>query len=414
MGFLIVISGFSCSTDPVSEVRVVSDGQGQRLQVNGEDYMIFGMNWDYFPIGTNYSYNLWSQSDEIILSALANEMPLLKNMGVNTIRQYSHIPPRWVQFIYEEYGIFTVLNHSFARYGLELNGQWVGKVNYSDLTVRQIVLDEVSEMVESFHEVPGVLMWLLGNENNFGLFWEGGETENLPEGESVETYRARHLYSLFNEAISAIHELDDKRPVAIANGDLLFLDIIAEEIENLDVFGTNVYRGLSFDDLFQAVDQKLGIPVMLTEFGADAFHAIEMQEDQASQARYLLENWHEIYTQSSGQGKLGNAIGGFTFQFSDGWWKHGQQTNLDSHDTHASWSNGGYSHDFVPGNNNMNEEWFGICAKGPSDSLGLYDLIPRTAYYTLQEIHSLNPYTTDVTPDQINNHFSNIQSAREN
>ena len=31
--------------------------------------------------------------------------------------------------------------------------------------------------------------------------------------------------------------------MAMANGDLGYLDIIAEEVHGLDVFGSNVYRG---------------------------------------------------------------------------------------------------------------------------------------------------------------------------
>ena len=73
-------------------------------------------------------------------------------------------------------------------------------------------------------------------------------------------------------------------------------------------------------------------------------------------------------------GKTGIYVGGFTFQFSDGWWKFGfdDRENADRHDTNASWANGGYGFDFVDGKNNMNEEWFGICAKGPTNERGLY------------------------------------------
>ena len=164
--------------------------------------------------------------------------------------------------------------------------------------------------------------------------------------------------------------------MAIANGDVQYIDIIAQECKGLDVFGTNVYRGISARDLFQVVQDKLGVPVMFTEFGADAFNAREMREDQATQARYLIGQWQEIYEQSTGKGRVGNAIGGFIFQWSDGWWKFGQESRLDVHDTNASWPNGGYVEDFVEGENNMNEEWWGICAKGPPDARGLFDALP--------------------------------------
>jgi len=48
--------------------------------------------------------------------------------------------------------------------------------------------------------------------------------------------------------------------VAIANGDLQYIDLIAEECKGLDILGTNVYRGISARDLFQVVKDKLGSP----------------------------------------------------------------------------------------------------------------------------------------------------------
>ncbi|NQV29685.1 MAG: hypothetical protein HQ508_02250 [Candidatus Marinimicrobia bacterium] len=408
--FVACIAIFSCASDPNSmTVKVLSDSNGHRLQVAGEDFMIFGMNWDYFPIGTNYAYNLWAQPDDIIIAALDREMSLLKDMGANTIRQYNSIPPRWVKYIYEQFGIFTTLNHPFGRYGIMVDNRWVANVDYGDLQTRKAILADVDSMVGQYQSVPGVLMWLLGNENNYGLHWNSAESQDLPGQAEPQIVQAHQLYSLLNEAINSIHTLDNQHPVAIANGDLQYIDIIAEEIKNLDIFGCNVYRGVSFGDLFDQVEQKLGIPIMLTEFGADAYNASAMIEDQKAQANYLLQNWREIYEQSSGKGKIGNAIGGLTFQFCDGWWKFGLDSNLDIHDTHASWTNGGYSEDFIHGQNNMNEEWFGICEKGASDEHGLYQLYPRAAYFTLQQIHSLNPCRPSVTLDQIEKHFSEIQ-----
>ena len=37
----------------IDKVSVVSNDEGMKLVVNGEDFMINGMNWDYIPIGTN-------------------------------------------------------------------------------------------------------------------------------------------------------------------------------------------------------------------------------------------------------------------------------------------------------------------------------------------------------------------------
>ncbi|PHN02918.1 glycoside hydrolase family 2 TIM barrel-domain containing protein [Flavilitoribacter nigricans] len=405
---LILSLAVTSAVAQADQVSVIKNDEGMKLVVNGADFMINGMNWDYFPIGTNFSYSLWNQSDDIIKAALDTEMSMLKHMGVNVIRQYTGVQPRWIQYIYEKYGIYTMLNHSFGRYGLTLNGEWVPNTEYADPRTRQLLLSETQAMVEAYKNTPGLLLYLLGNENNYGLFWEGAETEDIPVEDRKSTARARAMYKLFNEATVAMKGIDKAHPVAICNGDLLFAEIIAEECADVDIFGVNMYRGVSFGDAFQRVKDELDMPIMFTEFGADAFNAVENEEDQRSQAYYMVGNWQEIYQNAAGMGKVGNSLGGFTFQFSDGWWKFGQTTNLDVHDNNASWSNGGYQSDFVAGENNMNEEWFGICAKGPTNARGLYDLYPRAAYYALKEVHLLDPFASGVSLSTIDEHFGQI------
>ncbi|MDE2795666.1 MAG: hypothetical protein OXL34_12675, partial [Gemmatimonadota bacterium] len=246
-------------------IELVKDDSGTRLQVDGEDIMVLGVNWDYFPVGTTYNYNFWTEPDHIIEAALEREMSLLKAMGGNAIRAYVGITPHWVRYIYEKYGIYTILNHALARYGVTVGGVFNANTDYSDPRARAVVMAEIEEMVNAFKDTPGVLMWLLGNENNYGLVWSSAETEDLPAGEA-DAYRARHMYSLFGDVAKRIKEMDPTRPVAMANGDLQYIDIIAEEVPDLDVFGTNVYRGISFGDLFQEVHDKLDRPVMFTEF----------------------------------------------------------------------------------------------------------------------------------------------------
>lgn len=395
------------------KVVIENNDSGMKLKVDGKDFMVNGMNWDYFPIGTNYSYSLWNQSDDFIRQALDDEMGLLQNMGVNSIRVYTGIPKKWIEYIYTNYGIYTMLNHSFGRYGLTIDGVWKPNTEYSDAKTRELLLKEVKELASEYKDTKGLLLFLLGNENNYGLFWDGAETEDIPIQDRKSTVRARAMYKLFNEATIAMKAIDSNHPIAICNGDLLFLDIIAEECKDVDVFGTNVYRGVSFGDLFERVKKEYGKPVLFTEFGADAFNVLSNQEDQNAQAFYLKGNWKEIYENAAGLGKTGNAIGGYTFQFSDGWWKYGQTKNLDIHDSNASWSNGGYQKDFIEGQNNMNEEWFGICAKGPTNEKGHYQLYPRAAYYVLKDIHKLNPFKEGINTQVVNTHFgeANLMDA---
>ncbi len=392
-----------------SKVAVLSNKEGMKLVVDGKDFIVNGMNWDYFPIGTNYSYSLWNQKDSFIQQALDEEMGLLKNMGVNTIRVYSGMPKKWIEYIHTNYGIYTMLNNPFGRYGLTINGVWTPNTEYSDAKTKELLLSDVKKMATDYKDTKGLLLFLLGNENNYGLFWDGAETENIPLKDRKSTIRARSMYKLFNEAVVAMKTIDTSHPIAICNGDLLFLDIIAEECKDVDILGTNVYRGVSFGDLYDRVKKEYGKPVLFTEFGSDAFNVLTNQEDQNSQAFYLKGNWKEIYENAYGMGKAGNCLGGFTFQFSDGWWKYGQTKNLDMHDDNASWSNGGYQKDYTEGENNMNEEWFGICAKGPTNDKGFYQLYPRAAYYVLKELHQFNPFADATSKTLLNNHFDKAQ-----
>lgn len=405
------------SAHAFGQVKIADNNEGQKLTVNGKPLMINGMNWDYYPVGTNYNYSLWTQSDEFITAALDSEMSLLKNMGVNSIRVYVGIPKKWITYIYEKYGIYTMLNHSFGRYGLNVKGKWVANTDYADPATRELLLKEVKDLATQYKDTPGLLLFLLGNENNYGLFWEGAETEDVPMEDRKSTQKAVPMYQLFNEAAKEMKAISTDHPVAICNGDLLFLDIIAKECKDIDIFGTNVYRGVSFGDLFQRVKNEYGKPVMFTEFGADAFNEISQKEDQDAQSNYLIGNWQDIYENAAGMGKAGNSIGGYTFQFSDGWWKYKQTENLDVHDTNASWSNGGYIKDYQKGTNNMNEEWFGICAKGATDANGGYQLYPRSAYYTLKQVHQFNPYESGAqykSADTVKNYFDGINIADAN
>mgnify|MGYP000026463536 FL=1 len=150
-------------------------------------------------------------------------------------------------------------------------------------------------MANEYKNTEGLLLYLLGNENNYGLFWAGSETEDFPDDATMKKAmgekRGRPMYQLFNEAALLMKKIDINHPIAMCNGDLLFIDIIAEECIDVDIYGTNMYRGKSFGDAFQKVKDKLNKPILFTEFGVDAFNALNKEEDQKMQSFYLTENW---------------------------------------------------------------------------------------------------------------------------
>ena len=137
-----------------NKVVVLNNEQGIQLVVNDTNFIINGMNWDYFPIGTNYTYSLWEQPGDFIKSVLDTEMSLLKEMGVNSIRVYMGIQPKWITYIYENYGIYTMINHSFGRYGLLINGVWVPETNYGIVEVQKVLMEQVSKMAEEYKNTP--------------------------------------------------------------------------------------------------------------------------------------------------------------------------------------------------------------------------------------------------------------------
>lgn len=383
-----------------AKVAVLQDAQGFKLQVEGKDFLIKGMNWGSIPVGENYAYDLWTKPDSFIKDVLDTEMSMMKSMGVNAIRLFSMPPPKWVQYIYEKYQIYTVVTHLMGRYGFSLNGVWIPQVDYSDPKMREAIKKDVVAEVEKYKDTPGVLMFMLGNENNYGLVWSSSEIENLPVGERDHA-RAEHLYSLFGEVATAVKATGAKQPVAMANGDIQYLDLIVKNASSIDILGANVYRGKNSTDLFEKVKAVLNKPVFFSEFGSDAFNAKTGKEDGVAQAEILKSQWLDIYDHSYGQGKTGNAVGGFIFQWSDEWWKYKQTEYLEQHDLNASWSNGGYEFDFQEGHNNMNEEWFGIASKSRNDARGHYKLTPRPAYYVLKQVWSNDPYDPNLKPGTV-------------
>jgi len=390
--FLLAVAFFFLAHQVVASdtVETVKDNNGWKLLVNGENFFVKGVVWGYSPKGENYSYNLWDKPDDFIKKVLQQDFSMMMKAGVNAIRSFSTIPPKWVTYINDTYGIKTAINPLMGRYGALIDGVWTPNTDYSDKRTRQILIDEVLEVVARYRDVRGVLMFALGNEANYGLSWSSFEIENLPVGEQ-QAAKAKYLYSMYADAIRAGRYLAPNKPFTIVNGDIQYMSIIRESLGDMDLLGVNAYRGKNFTSLWKDVSDGLDLPVLFFEFGSDALNAKTGKEAQKEQADLLVSQWKDMYSQSHGNG-YSNSIGGFVFQWRDEWWKYKQVENLTKHDKTASWSNGGYEFDYVEGRNNMNEEWWGITRMGDINEDGVYVTEPRVALDALTSVWALDPF----------------------
>lgn len=236
---------------------------------------------------------------------------LITDMGINTIRAYHHLYNKELfRRLYDEYGLYILVGDLIGGYATGSGALWHEGTDYNNPEHQKNMLDCVVEMVKEYRDEPYVLMWVLGNENVYGV---ANNAKEFPES----------FFDFVNRAARMIHELDPTRPVAYANGDILFMDIFSEKCPEVDVFGANVYRGeQGFGrHFFMTVRDLLDRPVLVTEYGASAFaDGFTQEEAENFQSMYLANNWEDLTAHMAGRG-VGNALGGVLFEFTDGWWK---------------------------------------------------------------------------------------------
>jgi len=353
-----------------------------QLFVKGKPFIVKGVCYNPIPIGENYDYDWWSDPNKPWIV----DGKLMKEMGINTIRFYQpgenvESVRRVTSDLYNLYGIRTILGHwlDFWEYPYPA---------YGDLDFRERIKKEVLDMVEEFKDEEGLLLWILGNENNYSFSgqvnpWTSDEIEREIDLSKRINLKAKIYYSFVNELAKEIKKIDPHHPVALGNGELRWLDFAKDFCPDIDLVACIVYRGKTFGNLFRGLKQIFDRPLLISEFGADAYDVYRNREDENMQAFFLESQWKEIFKNLRGQGE-GNCLGGTIFEWNDEWWKH---PDWKTHDTISHWSNGSYYFDIKAKNNlNMNEEWFGIVALSEEKELGVNKRIPRKSYYVLREL----------------------------
>jgi beta-galactosidase/beta-glucuronidase len=396
IALLIVIVGillaaglyhYVSSVPKISTISIDKEN-GYKLMVDGKPFLIKGVCYSPVPIGKDYEYNFWGDPAKPWLE----DGTLMKEMGVNTVRFYrAGKNPEEVnqalKDLYEKFGIRALMGHYLGFW------DWPPP-NYSDQSFKDKIKTQVLEMVRLYKDNPGVLMWVLGNENNYSFDqnvqrWTSDELDAMdPQTQKKE--KARIYYSYVNELAREIKKIDSRHPVVLGVGETTSLEIAGEYAPDIDVIGVIAYRGPSFGNLFRQVKQKFDLPVVLIEWGADSYNATKRQPDEENQAQFLKLQWQDIERNADPKKGVGNVLGGTLFEWNDEWWKGNENLphTWSVQDTAGHWNNASYYFDAdSPTRTNMNEEWWGVVSLSPKKSAGGNDeRIPKKSYEVLKSL----------------------------
>ena len=377
------------SLSHVPKVTVDKKADGYRLFIDGKPFVIKGVCYSPIPVGKDYEYNFWGDTGKPWLA----DGKLMKEMGVNTVRFYRvGKNPAEVR---------AVLDGLYRNYGIRsLVGNYLGlwnwpPPNYTDDEFRNKVRAEVLEMVRLYKDGPGVLMWVLGNENNYSFDrdiqrWSSDAIDALPDPESRRKEKARIYYSFVNELAKEIKKIDPSRPVVMSVGEISSLDLAKPVCPDIDVIGMIAYRGPTFGNLFRQVKDKFDKPVVMIEYGADSFNAATREPDEPNQADFIKLQWQDIARNFAGGKGSGNALGGTLFEWTDEWWKGNENIphTWSVHDEAGHWQNTSYHFDaYGADRNNMNEEWWGVVSLDPKKKTGgVNERLPKESYSVLKEL----------------------------
>jgi hypothetical protein len=304
---LLIGSLFSCNNlVKTNDVKVSK----RKILVDNKPYLIKGICYHPVPKG----------GDQRDFSSLKEDLALMVEAGINTIRVYSPIIEVHVLDEINSAGLKVIIG-----FGYNQGGQF------------DILSGTFIDYVNTYKSHKAILLWELGNEYNYHPEWFNGDIKNW--------------YIAMNDAAQLINDNDSAHPVTTAHGDLP--DSLALSLsENIDVWGINAYRWDDPTPIFSEWSKLSSKPMFLSEAGGDSYMTIPK------------EGYHEGYNekaQADANRKILNAVfsdlevcsGVTLFSFTDGWWKAGNNNAQDP----GGWAPNSSG---VPYDGSPNEEYWGI------------------------------------------------------
>lgn len=316
VALLIPLLGCNGIAEPDNELQISASGikpvqiSGRQILLNDSPYVIKGICYHPVPKGC----------EVVNLGRLADDLKLMQEAGINTIRVYEPIDDEAVLDAIHGVGLKVIIG-----FGYNQNG------------IFDIRSGSYLDYVNAYKNHEAILMWELGNEYNYHPEWFEDDISNW--------------YEALNQAAGLIRQNDGLRPVATSHGDLPDSQAL-NSCPNIDVWGMNVYRWDDPQAVFKQWEKVSSKPMYLSEAGADSYmsvarHGYRKGENQKAQADANRNILNSIFRNQ-------DICSGVTmFSFADGWWKAG---NPETQDPGGNVPNsGGVPYDAI-----ANEEYWGI------------------------------------------------------
>ena len=304
--------------------------EGREIHLDGSAFQVRGVCYQPAPIGDNPSasapYGDYFTANYNALTA--RDLPLMRELGANVVRIYG-----WSETADHSEFLDACYNDGVDPIYVLIN-RWIDpNTNWNDAGAVSAIQQTFVSIDQNLGAHPAVMGIILGNEANI----HNGNGDNVA------------FWAAMNQVAQAIKAQTPTRLISAAITDSI-PQVAAHDtaVPGLDFWSVQTYRGSTLGSFFSEYEAASPKPLVITEFGADAF-------DHGAQAEYpnnaefvgqtVANLWREIAANSE------VAAGACVFEFGDEWWKS-QGGSASVQDA------GGFPISLPDGF--ANEEWWGL------------------------------------------------------
>ena len=335
---------------------------GRAILVDGNPLLVRGVAYSPVPIGVRPKAGLAAAGLDFYTSEFAaiyeRDLPRMATIGVNTIRIYAVSEASHEGFLDEclRFNISVVGAFGLDRSEYDLSDPL--QVLEAELALRRqlqaLTVEPCATPGSCVH--PAVTMWLIGNELNYpqaGFICDNGDCQ-------FDGTQLAQLFQAVDRLCGAVRSFgllcstplaDEPLPASYdaaahvsGEGATRWFSTLDPLMENVDLWTVNLYRPGGFGDWFHAYESRSPKPVVISEYGVDAFDSSNrtdgedaeedaecarppcrvMREDGAAQGAMLQRLTEQLERNAitcihNCESQI--ASGGIVFEWSDEWYK---------------------------------------------------------------------------------------------